>query len=270
MSQLMQNTQRPLLRVEGLTVQYPGLTGLRRRPAVDQLDLTVFPGESVGLVGGSGAGKSTVARALAGLVEPQRGRIVFAGRDLLDCSPAAARRRRRTMHLVLQDPYASLPPNYHVGAIVAEQLVIHKLVERRLRLRAVVAAMELVGLTPVASYLERFPHQLSGGERQRVAFARAVVTEPQLILADEPTQMLDASLRRELVDLLDELRERRGMAVLYITDDLSLARRGCDRLVVLRGGKVVEQGPTAQVLARPKHPYTAALIDAASGTAKVA
>lgn len=265
MSQLMPSTDRPLLEVEGLTVQYPGLTGLRRRPAVDKLNLTVYPGESVGLVGGSGAGKSTVARALAGLVEPLCGRITFAGRELLGCSLSSARRRRRAMHLVLHDPYASLPPNYHVGAIVAEPLVIHKLVERRLRLRAVVAAMEMVGLTPVGKYLERFPHQLSCGERQRVAFARALVTEPQLILADEPTQMLDTSLRCELVDLLDELRERRKMAVLHITHDLALAQRGCDRLVVLRGGKVVEHGPTDQVLADPKHPYTAALIDAASG-----
>lgn len=246
-------------------MQYPGLRGARRRPAVQGLDLIVHSGESVGLVGGPGSGKSTVARVLAGLVRPRQGRISFVGRDLVDCSDTAARRRRRGMHLVLQDAYSSLPPNYQIGAIIAEPLVEHRVVPPRRRLRLVVEEMESVGLTPARRYLQRYPHQLSSGERQRVAFARALVTQPRLILADEPTEMLDAPLRHDLIDLLDRQCVRRGIAVLHVTHDLELAKRGCERLVVLRGGTLVEQGPTERVLSSPEHPYTAALVSAAVG-----
>ncbi len=167
------------------------------------------------------------------------------------------------MHLVFQDPYAALPPTRMVEAIVAEPLVIHRLADGDRRREIVAEALAAVHLTPVGRYLPRYPHQLSGGERQRVAFARALVTRPRLILADEPTQMLDVSLRAEIADLLDELRAVRGVAVLHITHDLALAQRSCDRLVVLQAGQVVEQGPTGVLLSRPEHPYTAALVEAA-------
>lgn len=252
-----------VLRVEGLTVVFRTRGAARRLTAVDDVSLTVAASETVGLVGGSGAGKSTVARAVAGLIAPDRGRVVLDGRDLSSASPGERRLLRRRLHLVFQDPYASLPPTLPVAAIVAEPLVIGRLAGRARRLELVSDALAAVHLTPVESYLSRYPHQLSGGERQRVAFARALVTQPRLILADEPTQMLDASLRVELVDLLDELRSRRGVAVLHITHDLALAQRSCDRLVVLQAGRVVEQAPTAEVLARPRHAYTAALVDAA-------
>ena len=263
---MQRGAARALLEVEGLTVRYPGPGRSRTRAAVTELDLSVYPGESVGLVGGSGAGKSTMAKALAGLVQPEQGRITLAGRDLLGCPSRTARRLRRPMHLVMQDPYASLPPNRQVAATVAEPLVIHGLVDRRMRRRLVVETLDLVRLRPCEEYLRRYPHQLSGGERQRVAFARALIAEPQLVLADEPTQMLDASLRGELVDLLGQLCARRRMAVLHITHDLALAQRGCHRLVVLRDGVVVEHGPTERVLGRPRHPYTAALVAAATGS----
>ena len=246
-----------LLAVEGLSVTFRGAAG--RVPAVVDVDLVVAASEVVGLVGGSGAGKSTVARAVAGLERVASGRIRFDGVDLTDLRGAARRRARRGLHLVFQDPYASLPPTLPVGRIVAEPLVIHRLGDREARVHDALGAVHL----PPGRYLHRYPHQLSGGEHQRVAFARALVTEPRLVLADEPTQMLDASLRAEIADLLEELRARRGVAVLHITHDLALAQRSCDRLVVLRAGRVVEQGPTGAVLARPEHPYTRALIDAA-------
>ncbi|MDQ4021895.1 MAG: ATP-binding cassette domain-containing protein, partial [Actinomycetota bacterium] len=202
---------------------------------------------------------STVARAVAGLERVAAGRIRFEGVGLTALRGSARRRARRALHLVFQDPYASLPPTLPVGRIVAEPLVIHCLGDREVRVHDALGAVHL----PPGRYLHRYPHQLSGGERQRVAFARALVTEPRLVLADEPTQMLDASLRAEIADLLEELRARRGVAVLHITHDLALAQRSCDRLVVLRAGRVVEQGQTDAVLARPEHSYTRALIDAA-------
>jgi peptide/nickel transport system ATP-binding protein len=248
---------RPLLDVSGLSVTFRGAAG--RVAAVVDADLTVSASEVVGLVGGSGAGKSTIARAVAGLERAAAGCIRFDGVDLTRLRGAARRRRRRGLHLVFQDPYAALPPTLPVGRIVAEPLVIHRLGDRSERVHDALAAVHLAP----ERYLHRYPHQLSGGERQRVAFARALVTEPRLLLADEPTQMLDASLRAGIADLLEELRTRRGVAVLHITHDLALAQRCCDRLVVLRAGRVVEDGPTDAVLSHPEHPYTRALIDAA-------
>lgn len=247
----------PLLAVEGLSVTFRRAGG--RVPALVDVDLHVASGETVGLVGGSGAGKSTVARAVVGLVRPDSGRILLDGTDLATMSRAELRARRREMHLVFQDPYSALPPTLTVARIVAEPLVIHRLGDREARVRGALSAVHL----PAERYLARYPHQLSGGERQRVAFARALVTRPRLILADEPTQMLDASLRAELTDLIEELRASHGVAVLHITHDLALAQRSCDRLVVLHGGRVVEHGPTGAVLTRPEHPYTRALISAA-------
>ncbi|MFN2495313.1 MAG: ABC transporter ATP-binding protein [Pseudonocardiaceae bacterium] len=249
----------PLLHVENLTVTFRQRGGAPRRTACHEVSFHVDAGETVGLVGGSGAGKSTVARAVVGLVRPDRGHITFDGTALRAC-PCGVRGQ---VHLVFQDPYTSLPPTRTVGSIVAEPLVIHRLAGRDRRREIVVDALTAVHLTPVQRYLPRYPHQLSGGERQRVAFARALVTRPRLILADEPTQMLDASLRAELTDLLDELCSARAVAVLHITHDLALAQRSCGRMVVLRAGRVVEQGPTDVLLSRPEHPYTAALVEAA-------
>lgn len=255
----------PVLAVEGLTVTFRSRAGPRSRrgrlTAVEDVGIEIGAGETVGLVGGSGAGKSTVARAIAGLVTPDAGRILLDGADL--ASRAVRGRASRALHLIFQDPYSSLPPTLPVARVVGEPLVIHRLADRGRRRQLVAEALAAVHLTPVERYLPRYPHQLSGGERQRVAFARALVTGPRLLLADEPTQMLDASLRGELVDLLDELRSERGLAVLHITHDLALAQRGCNRLVVLHDGRVVERGSTDSVLDQPRHPYTAALVHAA-------
>lgn len=252
------------LRVDGLTVTFRTRGGTRQVAAVTDVALTVAAGETVGLVGGSGAGKSTIARVVAGLVVPDRGRVVLDGCDMSRVSRREQRRLRRRLHLIFQDPYASLPPSMPVHAVVGEPLVIGRLASRPRRHELVTDALAAVHLTPVERYLPRYPHQLSGGERQRVAFARALVTQPRLILADEPTQMLDASLRTELVDLLGEISLSHGIAVLHITHDLALAQRSCDRLVVLHAGRVVEESRTDDVLARSGHPYTRALVEAAS------
>lgn len=245
----------PLLQVRGLTVGFPTAAGRVR--AVCDVDLDVAAGETVALVGGSGAGKSTVARAVAGLVAPEGGRILLDGVDLPTLRRREARRRRRTLHLVFQDPYAALPPTLRVSDVVAEPLVIHRAGGREERVAEALAAVQLPGRLH-----RRYVHQLSGGERQRVALARALVTGPRLVLADEPTAMLDASLRRDLVDLLGTLAAQSGTAVLHITHDLALAARSCARTVVMRAGRVVEHGPTGDVLSAPQHEYTAALVAA--------
>lgn len=249
----------PLLALQDVSVAFPTTRGASPVQALAGVDLEVAAGEIVGLVGGSGSGKSTLTRVVVGLVRPDTGRVLLDGTDLTAMSRTELRHRRRHLHLVFQDPYASLPPTMRVGRIVAEPLVIHRLDDRYATVRA---AMTAVHLEPEC-YLQRFPHQLSGGERQRVAFARALVTEPRLVLADEPTAMLDATLRAEIADLLEELRAARGLAVLHVTHDLALAQRSCDRLVVLDQGRVVEQGTTAEVMAHPTHPYTVALVGAA-------
>jgi peptide/nickel transport system ATP-binding protein len=249
----------PALEITGLTVTYRSRTG--RVAALTDVDVTVAPGEVVGLVGGSGAGKSTVARAVAGLVRPDRGAIRVGGSDVVGVGRAALRRVRRTLHLVFQDPYAALPPTLRVGDVIAEPLLVHRIGDRPARVDRAAHAAAAVGLD--RRLLDRYPHELSGGERQRVAFARALVSGPRLILADEPTQMLDASLRRDLVDLIGRLAAEQGIAVLHITHDLALAQHSCARLVVMSRGRVVESGPTADVLAAPGHDDTAALVAAA-------
>ena len=262
----------PLLDIDGLTVSYRTSAGTVT--AAVGVSLQVGAGEAVGLVGGSGAGKSTVARAVVGLAPVAGGTVCLDGTDLIRASRAERRRLRRDVHLVFQDPYAARPPTLRVADVVAEPLVIRGRRRHRFgrhpRTRgrtdtwpAVAEALEAVALTPIDRFAGRYPHHLSGGERQRVAFARALVTRPRLILADEPTGMLDASLRAGIIDLMKELQDRRGVAFLHITHDLALAQRSCSRLVVLQAGRVVEEGPTDRVLGAPRHPYTAALVAAA-------
>ncbi len=248
-----------LLEIDSLTVEFNGV------PAVTDVSLQVSAGDTVALVGGSGAGKSTVARAVAGLVTPVSGAIRFGGVDLVAADRRRRREARRGMHLVFQDPYASLPPHLPVSDIVAEPMVIHRLGDTSSRRAAAVAALTSVHLTPTADYLDRFAHELSGGQRQRVAFARALVTRPRLLLADEPASGLDATLRMEIVDLMTELASTQHLAVVHITHDLALAARSCATMVVMQDGSVVESGSTAEILSNPAHRYTAALVAAASG-----
>ncbi len=259
-------TAPPLLEAEALVRDYRmprtrvfDPAPLRR--AVDGVSLTVAPGERVGLVGESGSGKSTLVRALLGLEAPQAGSVRIAGERLIGASRATARRLRRLVQVVFQDPYGSLNPRHAVGRIVAEPLA---LLGGRLsgaeRRRRVEAALVDVGLA--AGDARRQPHEFSGGERQRIAIARALVVEPRLVILDEAVSALDASLRAQILELLLGLSAARGLAYLFVSHDLAVVRAVTDRTLVMRAGRIVEAGLTAEVLDRPRHPYTQQLVAA--------
>ena len=230
--------------------------------ALDDVTLAVGRAEIVSLVGESGAGKSTLARVLVGLERPRSGQVWFDNEDITAQSERQWRQTRQRLHLVFQDPYASLHPGMRIGTAIGEPLAIAGLdaAERAPRVRE---ALEEVELSPAADFLDRYPQSLSGGQRQRVALARALVGRPQFIIADEPTSMLDVSMRAGILNLLLRIRDRHGIALLLITHDLAVARHVSDRIVVLYRGRVVEEGATDDVVARPLHPYTRALLDAA-------
>ncbi|MGI9039334.1 MAG: ATP-binding cassette domain-containing protein [Gemmatimonadota bacterium] len=253
----------PLLEIRGVTKYFERGDVL----ALDDVSFDIGRGEIVGVVGESGAGKSTLARLVFGLEFPDAGRIhlnpAAAGRaETLKYQRTPSRRREelRRRQLVSQDPYSALPPHLRVGGIVAEPLRICGMREAAAAREAVATALAGVELRPAERFMDRYPHELSGGERQRVALARALIVDPDLIVADEPASLLDASLRRDLVAHLARARDERGTSILYITHDIGLAAELCDRLVVLDAGQVVEQGPAADVLARPAHPVTAEFV----------
>jgi len=257
-------TVPPLLDLEDVTLTFnKGLAAWFRhaRPftAVDRLSLAVRPGEVVGLVGGSGSGKTTTARLALGRYAPDSGHVRFDG-------GGSAAVRRRAVHMVFQDPYQSLRPRMRIGEIVAEPLHIHGISDPLPKVREALAA---VRLPSGDDFLARRAESLSGGQRQRVAFARAVVTEPKLILADEPTSMLDQSIRLDILNLMETLRREKGVSFLFITHDIVMARHFCDRLVVMRDGRAVEAGTADEVALRPRHPYTRALIAAVEETASL-
>lgn len=243
-----------LLELDGVTKRFRDRG--RELTAVDDVHLSVRPGEAVGLVGASGAGKSTIARIAVGLLPPDEGRVLLDGHEL---DTLDRREVGRRVHLIFQDPYGALAPHQRVERIVGEALAIHGIGDRRER---VVEALEEVQLTPASRVADRYPHELSGGERQRVALARALILRPELVIADEPTQMLDASIRADLLELMGELGRRHGIAYLYITHDLALAQDFCDRLAVLHHGRVVEEGPTEDVLTAPRSEHARELVEA--------
>jgi peptide/nickel transport system ATP-binding protein len=230
-------------------------------PAVQDVSLTLGRGEILGLVGESGAGKSTITRLVLGLDRPDAGEVVFDRIDLARLSGRRLRAARRRMHLVLQDPYQSLHPGMRIGRAVAEPLEIARLPRREHRARVEQALTE-VGLAPPADFVDRYPHEMSGGQRQRVALARALVGQPELVIADEPTSMLDASLRADILSLVTSIREAHGTAFLFVTHDLAMARYVADRISVLQDGRLVECGDTEQLIHHPTHPYTRTLLAA--------
>ena len=253
----------PLLELVDLTVNYPlrgaGFPGRSGRPvvhAVEGVSLTLDPGQIVALVGESGCGKSTVARAIVGLQPATSGQVIFDGTDLTGLRAGALRPYRRAIQLVHQDPYDALDPRMTVRAIVEEGLRIHR-VPRGDRDAIVRGALERVGLTPADWVLGRFPHELSGGQRQRVAIASAIALTPRLLVADEPVSMLDVSVRASVLGLIEDLR-RDGLAVLLITHDLAGAVTLADRIAVMYFGRIVEEGPVGEVMDFPAHPYTIA------------
>jgi peptide/nickel transport system ATP-binding protein len=260
----------PLLEVEDLVVRYPvarGLVGtLARRPkgdvhAVDGISLSLREGELLALVGESGCGKTTTAQAVLRLVDPVSGAIRFEGRDITALRARALRPLRRRFQIVYQDPYESLDPRLRVRAAVEEPLLIHGLGgSKATREQRVIEALARVELSPPELFLDRYPHELSGGQRQRVAIAAGLVLEPRLLVADEPVSMLDVSVRAGVLQLLDGLRRRGGLAILMITHDLSTAARYADRIAVMYLGRIVEEGRAADVVRNPQHPYTKALL----------
>ena len=231
------------------------------RLIVDDVSLRVESGETVALVGESGSGKSTILRAAMGLVRPAAGAVRLDGVDIAGLSARALRPHRRAMQMVFQDPYASLDPRQTAEAIVVEPL---KIVEPRStaasRRAAAKALLQEVGLPEEA--LDRYPHEFSGGQRQRLGIARALAVEPKILLLDEPVSALDVSVRAQVLNLLLDLRERRGLSYLFVSHDLGLVRLIARRVVVLYAGRVVEEGPSESVLGAPRHPYTRELLDA--------
>jgi ABC-type glutathione transport system ATPase component len=257
----------PRLRVEG--APRPAHAPVPKGPLLQVVDVRKSfrgrgAGEAVGLVGGNGAGKTTIARLVVGLEQPDAGRIEFEGREMWKDRGPLARAARQRLHLVFQDPYDALPPSMRVRDIVAEPLAMHGIGTHRERLERAREALEDTALTPAGRFLERYAQDLSGGERQRVALARAIVLRPRLIVADEPTTMLDMSLRLALLSLMQRLGRQHAISYLYITHDLTLARALCDRLVILHDGRVVEEGPAADLIERPAHARTACLVEAAA------
>jgi peptide/nickel transport system ATP-binding protein len=255
----------PLLSVRGLQKHYPVTRGVLRRrvgtvKAVDGVDLEVAAGETFGIVGESGCGKTTAARLLTRLIEPSAGTITFAGRDITHLSAAQLRPLRRDIQMIFQDPYSSLNPRHTVGTIVGAPFRLQKVQTEHGVKRAVGDLLELVGLNP--EHYNRYPHEFSGGQRQRIGIARALALRPKLVVADEPVSALDVSIQAQVINLLEDLQDALGMAYVVIAHDLSVVRHMCDRIAVMYLGALVEVGAAAELYARPRHPYTVALLSA--------
>jgi oligopeptide/dipeptide ABC transporter ATP-binding protein len=260
-------SDRALLQVEEAAKHFPrggglfGAKGLVR--AVDGVSFDIAPGETLGLVGESGSGKSTLGQMIVRLQAPTEGRIRFAGEDIAQLDAAASRRFTAQCQMVFQDPYSSLNPHRTVLDTLARPFIVHGLARNAAEARPrVLELLAEVGLNPPERFTARYPHQMSGGERQRVAIARAVALRPRLVVADEPVSSLDVSVRAQLLNLLKDLQERHGLAYLFITHDLATLRSFSQRVAVMYLGRLVEVGPTEEVITRPSHPYTRALLSA--------
>ncbi len=228
---------------------------------MDGVDFELSPGEILALVGESGCGKSTLALTLLGLEEADAGQIMFEGQDVTHLKGSEQRELRRHIQMVFQDPYESLNPTQTIEEIVGEPLIVHRLGQNKeAREEMIRRALEDSGLKPAENYLHRYPHELSGGQRQRVVIAGALVLKPSVLLADEPVSMLDVSIRAEILNLLLEMRQKRGISILFITHDLGTVSYFADRVAVMYLGRIVEIGPTRKVLQHPSHPYTKALL----------
>ncbi len=248
----------PLLEVEKLHKHFP--VGGRMLRAVDGVSFDLYRGETLGLVGESGCGKSTVARTIVGLYRATAGSVRFEGHELVGITRRHMRPFRRRIQMIFQDPYASLDPRQTVASILAEPLAIHRMGRPRARRLRAMQLLEAVGLNP--RHIHRYPHEFSGGQRQRIGIARALALEPDLIICDEPVSALDVSIQAQIVNLLAELQERFNLAYLFIAHDLAVVRHICRRIAVMYLGRIVEIATRDQLFGSPTHPYTRALLSA--------
>jgi oligopeptide/dipeptide ABC transporter ATP-binding protein len=255
----------PLLEARDLSKHFVARRSFLGRPlshvrAVDGVDLTLKAGETLALVGESGCGKSTLGRLLLRLIEPTTGELRFDGRDLLSVGETELRGMRRHAQLIFQDPFASLNPRMTVGDTLAEPLILHNIVPASGRRKRVGELLAQVGLRP--EHAQRYPHEFSGGQRQRIVIARALAGEPRLIVCDEPVSALDVSIRAQILNLLRELQQRLGLALVFISHDLAVVKHIADTIAVMYLGRIVETGPAEAIFSDPRHPYTRALLSA--------
>ncbi len=254
-----------LLDVRDLKTYYPILGGVLRRrvgwvKAVDGVSFSIKSGETLGMVGESGCGKSTIGRTVVRLVDATGGKVMFEGRDILSLRGQELKRMRRNMQIIFQDPYASLNPRMPVGDIIGEGLMVHGMKSRKEREERVQYYLEVVGLRK--EYVRRYPHEFSGGQRQRIGIARALALRPKLVVCDEPVSALDVSIQSQVLNLLSDLQKEFGLTYLFIAHDLSVVEYISDRVVVMYLGKVAEVADSERLYANPKHPYTQALLSA--------
>jgi peptide/nickel transport system ATP-binding protein len=274
-----ENTPAVLLKLENLQQYYDLESNVLARlfskasgsviRAVDGINLEVFTGETLGLVGESGCGKSTLSRTILQLIRPTGGRVIFKNVDLAQLNPRMMRAYRRELQMIFQDPRACLNPMMKVGQSIAEPLLIHQLATPQDAEIQAKKLFERVGLTPADDFYHRFPSDLSGGQLQRIAIARALITNPKLLICDEPVSMLDASIQTQVLDLMQDLKNEFKLTYLFITHDLWVARFFCDRIAVMYKGQIVELGPTETLFQHPQHPYTQALLGAAPLLARI-
>ncbi len=267
----------PILKVKNLRKYFPVkrsiLETLRKEPpkfvkAVDGISFEIGKGETLALIGESGCGKTTAGRVILRLIEPTDGKIIFDGVDITTLTHEELRPFKRRMQIIFQDPYSSLSPRMKIGDAIAHPLLVHGLASKAEAKEIVLKMLRRVGLTPEDEFYERYPHHLSGGQRQRVVIARAMILKPEFVVADEAVSMIDVSMRASILELLESFRREYNLSMLFITHDIAVGKLIADRIAVMYLGKIVEIGPTDEVLKNPAHPYTLALIQAVPSIAK--
>ena len=265
------NERTPLLKVEHLSKEFPAESGMfakrfskRVVSAVNDISFEIYPGETFGLVGESGCGKSTTGRTIMRLTKPTAGKVFFQGKDVAEMSKHEIKDMRREMQFIFQDPYASLNPRMTIGEIVSEPMTIHGVGTKEERIERVRELLDVVGLNP--EHINRYPHEFSGGQRQRVGIARALALNPKFIVCDEPVSALDVSIQAQILNLLMDLQDELGITYMFITHNMSVVRHISHNICVMYLGQLVETSPTKELFSKPLHPYTKALLSAIPST----